>query len=664
MPIQNKIFSNNQLPNSEAISSRLTINQEQKLLPDSGIDQDLNTYKNFGIFRTWTDVIDQKFTDNKEPGEQKIGTPGVRSIFNKYSTVLTGASEVLNLAGTKAQKEALEKLVLKGVSEFRISNNTPLIDSPEVRKKLRQTSGCSVKELVSASKAGQFGRAVYSYSDFMYCSHLGVVPNNYLITLRRYPVPINDAMMPIGSGKTRLDKAGKADVVAPISTMVTWLGVSGNELGNILKYSYKMAFEEKQAQWTEVSDHGGGTGGILNGLEAAINPRTRALAVQGTGVPALSNFMPKFFANNAAPYTYMGDWRDEGPGKVYGPIDRVKSNYQRSETGLQMTMQFDLTFEYELKAYNGINPRQALLDLLANVFSTTYTTGGFWKGGYRGGGIRQSSIFSNLSIFKQHGTFTGFMDAFSQDLRTHGKEVYSKFTGGGLLETIKTVANAIGGLLIGGLLNKLGRPARYHANSLLSEAPVGLWHITIGNPWHPILSLGNMILTNTEITHTGPLGLDDFPSKLIVKCSFDRGKPKDQVGLEAMYMGGNDRIYHSMSQKVLDMYAASYEYKYTNNSESTKENNEILAEAGDLDTYVSNNQPPETYEQQQNEIKKGLQYLQEVFGDYDAKTVLWGAREQAEGAFPKNKYDEQEAEERRQKALQEAKNKQGKNGRR
>ena len=138
-----------------------------------------------------------------------------------------------------------------------------------------------------------------------------------------------------------------------------------------------------------------------------------------------------------------------------------------------------------------------------------------------------------------------------------------------------------------------------------------------------------------------------------------------QVLLESIYMGGNDRIYHSMSRKVLDMYEASYEYKYAN-SEGTQElEKESKSAEENMSLPVSDNDPNTNGLNQKvdiispSKIKKGIQYLQEVFGDYDAKAVLWASREQAEGAFEKNKYDEQESEERRQAALKKVKS--GKN---
>jgi hypothetical protein len=92
------------------------------------------------------------------------------------------------------------------------------------------------------------------------------------------------------------------------------------------------------------------------------------------------------------------------------------------------------------------------------------------------------------------------------------------------------------------LKNKLGRPAIYAINSILSGAPVGLWHVTIGNPRNPIFSMGNLILTNAQISHSGPLGIDDFPTELKVKVTLTHGQPRDVSGIENMYTCGQGDI--------------------------------------------------------------------------------------------------------------------------
>lgn len=315
---------------------------------------------------------------------------------------------------------------VKNSTPWRISNNAPLLDTPDVRKQMRRMSACSVRDLVQASKKGYFGRAGYDYSDFMYCKYLGRIPNNYLITLRRFAVPVMDQITPNSQGKQRKvadeDSTIQPNVPNPIGTMVTWLGAPGNEMKNILKYTYNMPFKEQTAGWEDIEKQGGDSG-WLNGLEAMINPATRKQYIAGNAsVPAANFAMKGLFGGAVGDGCYNPkDWEHKDKRKVYGPIDRIKKAYKRSEEGLDWIHQFSLVFEYELKAYNGINPRQAMLDLLANILAVTYTTGGFWKGGYKGGTVTQSSTFQNLAIFRtasKGGTFTEFMDAFAQDANT------------------------------------------------------------------------------------------------------------------------------------------------------------------------------------------------------------------------------------------------------
>lgn len=576
MAIQNRFFEVSSASRIQRVpSSRKAASREELL--STAIAEDLNTYKNFGIFHTRADVVVPK-TDKEghqiPPGYKGVarsGAIGVRSIFNAYSATLAGEDSNLSrdsrgvvkgIESAQGMSEVWNKLV-KRMSDFRHGNNTPLLDTPETRRLLRQHNDISVRGLVEASKQGALSRTPYSYADFMYCKYLNRVPNNYLITLRRYANPVMDNIRPVGRGRKKAD-FNRSGLAHPIGTMVTWMGVSGNDMSSILKYDYAMAFEEKTAQWQQIQKEGGE--GILNSLEAALNPSTRKMWQQGYANQPLDSAIPSLMngAGAGGPYQYPGGFgpHNQEPYKTYGPIDRVKKNYMRGNEGLSWNMKFSITFEYELRAYNGINPRQAMLDLLASILSVTYTTGGFWGGAYYGGGMGQGSTFRNLNIFKATGGFTNYMDALVHDLSTIGTKAQNAIqSNGGFLETCKKVLNMIGGMLMGALINKLGRPAKYYAPSLLSEAPCGLWHITIGNPYRPIVSMGNMILLKTEIKHSGPLGLDDFPTNLTVTCDFDRGKPRDQYGVEAIYMNGNDRIYHGMSDKIFDAYKAAEIYK-------------------------------------------------------------------------------------------------------
>ena len=92
-------------------------------------------------------------------------------------------------------------------------------------------------------------------------------------------------------------------------------------------------------------------------------------------------------------------------------------------------------------------------------------------------------------------------------------------------------------------MNSLGRPAVYAFHSLLTNDAVGLWHVTIGNPLNPIVSMGNLILTNCELSQSGPLGLDDFPTEITVSVTLKHGTPRDSVDIQKMYTQGRNAIY-------------------------------------------------------------------------------------------------------------------------
>ena len=101
----------------------------------------------------------------------------------------------------------------------------------------------------------------------------------------------------------------------------------------------------------------------------------------------------------------------------------------------------------------------------------------------------------------------------------------------------------VGQVLKGMFMNKIGRPSVYAFSSLLSGSPVGLWHLTIGNPRNPIMAMGNLILTESTIQHYGPLGIDDFPTGIKVAVTLKHAKSRDAVEISKMYTKGASSIY-------------------------------------------------------------------------------------------------------------------------
>jgi hypothetical protein len=534
---------------------------------DESQNLELNTYATWGDMTPmydWNDNLGRKWDNDQKKyvpsDETRIDqndytkAAGVRSIFNKYHVVFQS-------------------------DDIRMGDNVPLIDTPGMRKDIKNNSNCSVKNLVQQSQSGALGAETYDYSDFAYCKHLGKISNNYMITLRRFPVPINDYINTPGynenltKGKNGFSKKGDFIFPASLGCMVTWLGAPGNDIENILRYDYSMPFKQMKSELQEnkLDD----SQSPLNALFSAFDPNYQKQVRDGYAGAAISTFGGPFKNCANAPYKDLVSQRDAT--KVYGPVDTINDTYIRSDEGLQFNHSFSLTFEYELRSYSNINTRQAMLDLLSNILAVTYTAGDFWGGGIRTTGTARSDLYTNLKIFKKWDNPHEFADAAREDAMTifgkyNDKGVWELSDGGkglkGYIDSFKSALKAIGqgfaGMIIGGALNKLGRPQKNFLNSLLSPAPVGLWHVTIGNPFHPIMSFGNMILEKTTITHTGALGLDDFPTGLKVVVDLKRAKGRDKRDIEKMYLHGINRIYTPVgSERIDDLIKAAPQYKST-----------------------------------------------------------------------------------------------------
>lgn len=585
------------------------------------IADQLNTYRTFVPFTVFTDTFTQSYDANgnitTKDGPQSLGT---RSIFNKMGAVMLGGVK------GKGSSQIDDIINDNTVNEWRISNNVPLMDNREIRKKIRENSDCTVKNLVESSSKGLLGKALYDYSDFMYCKHLGKIPNNYMVTLRRFPLPVDDYISSLGIGKTRqeIDVASKNST--PIGCLVTWIGTPGNDMGNFLKYSYKMPFESKTADWQDGSYNADAQASPFQSIASIFDPEYRKQYQNSQASSSANAMLSKFFPFVGDAHYPAQDWnRFRDNNKVYGPVDVVKQSYMRGKQGLEFSQTFTIVFEYELRSYDGINGRQAMLDLLSNILNVTYSTGAFWGGGYYGYGAHQNNIFANMNIFKQNKGFTGFVDSLWKDLKTIGQNINLKNAGEFL--------NDLGGMLLAGFLNKMGRPQKIQLQSLLSPAPVGFWHLTIGNPFHPIMSVGNLILTNTEIEHYGPLGLDDFPTGLRVTCTLERGKGRDIRDIEKLYMHGNDRIYTSMGPKVFDMYKNSQDYKG---------NVKMDTIVGDANATVTTN----TETIKIDDMNNFKHVLQKHFGHTDTYSIYVTACEQEFGAHKQQKTKEAEGDSR------------------
>jgi hypothetical protein len=78
----------------------------------------------------------------------------------------------------------------------------------------------------------------------------------------------------------------------------------------------------------------------------------------------------------------------------------------------------------------------------------------------------------------------------------------------------------------------------------MTGQPTAPWHITIGNPWSPIISAGNMIVEKIDLSAKGELGFNDMPIFINANISLRFGRNLGAQEIERIFNNGYRRIYN------------------------------------------------------------------------------------------------------------------------
>lgn len=402
---------------------------------------------------------------------------------------------------------------------------TPQIPGPTGNKQILFDEHLQDAQYLSPTAANiinsPIGASTYDWQDFAYCRFYGAIPNNRLITLRRFAAPCQDDIFNVDVQQT-----------PEIAHMITWFDGENNKLEDILSFSFGLRWKQLKAELERGNMQGGngsnyGVNGWMGRIAKMMDPQFAKGQVMGSNRIAID---PKHDHN-----------------KVHGPIDSITETHIR-DVGLNFDQSITVKFYYSLKSIDGIDPKTAMLDLLSNVLACTYNVAKFWGGGrYWVGG--QPSIFWNKALELEQsviqdaleGSFTSITDFFkgiAKSLMGEGGKDQAK-------QTLQTIAKvAFQRFAVAKFLNAIGRPAIPVMSSLLKGDPIGEWHLLIGNPLRPIASIGNLILDSTSIQPaSSELGYDDFPTDFIITCKLKHAMPRDLAGIESMFTCGQGRTY-------------------------------------------------------------------------------------------------------------------------
>jgi hypothetical protein len=93
----------------------------------------------------------------------------------------------------------------------------------------------------------------------------------------------------------------------------------------------------------------------------------------------------------------------------------------------------------------------------------------------------------------------------------------------------------------------------------LTGAPTGEWHLQVGNPFAPIMMLGNLWCTQCDFEFNNELSVDDFPTELKFTCTLKPGRQRDASDIQSIFNSGGGRIYYPRESGI-DVNASSSTY--------------------------------------------------------------------------------------------------------
>lgn len=372
--------------------------------------------------------------------------------------------------------------------------------SVEVDDDVLSISNPTTTNIITYSNRDPWGRTPYYFQDFVFCKYWNIIPNNRLITLRKYHAPVYDNLqfsnMYKGSGDTVNDQA----VFAPIATVLSYFGdETNNSISSLLSFSTGTNWKDIKADIHNVTgdtgsnprsviddmfNNGGGfpTGeskimqsiigktNFITGKYFSYGKFVGLLSPGGYNIEKDQDYFDKMSQANIDPSDQLY------ANKIKGPVNRVDSTKARAE-GITYDQKLTITCEYVARPIGGVNTKAAMLDILSNCLEIGSVEAMFWGGGYRFNIHPQMYPFKNTAfknrimddlyagrIFGKDGALAHTVEG----LRKLGAPDGENFDWNNVTDNLKKVFGETLGA-IGGLINNIGNTLFGESFKLLEE---------------------------------------------------------------------------------------------------------------------------------------------------------------------------------------------------
>ena len=310
-----------------------------------------------------------------------------------------------------------------------------------------------------------WGRTPYKWQDFVYLKYWPLIPNNRLITLRRYHAPTYDNLQFENMYDDPKTDTPSDNYFAPRCTVVSFFGgETGNKISDLMKFKSGIPWEDLQAKIHDVSGDAGNDpsyvidrmfeGNGFGGVGAEANFVDKFLNISGNLTGRIFSFGKmasiingKVSLDEEAIQKLNGAMNDPyGSGepfenRIKGPVNRIDSVKKR-KPGITFEQSFSIKTTYVARHIGDVNTKAAMLDILANCMEMVSPNAEFWGGAHRfmvtphyyafhDGGWRDS-LMKKLYQGKIFGD-DGALNAAYKGIRSFGTDENGNFTSEKLL---------------------------------------------------------------------------------------------------------------------------------------------------------------------------------------------------------------------------------------
>jgi hypothetical protein len=466
--------------------------------------------------------------------------------------------------------------------------------NPTAHQIISITSGKTSENSVPAylDPKSPYRGQLYNVKDFIFCKYYGILPNNRMITLRRFPHPTLDSLRTIPDGgvgdfafsktnKNKIifeargvpdlgklhDKTGESNTSLPVAQAVTFFGGdTGNSLATILGINTGLNFGAQTQE--AVKNEQTGDPGLMN---SPYGDLIKSL-ITGTGIdfdPDVADNLagtlltPEKNRNRLQRMLLDQAVSEDGPlsKKIFVNVNTVNQMMIRSQGFNGGFDPFSLDFHYNLTSVGRINSKILFLDLMTNLLSIGSDYGQFLSPelrlsqtsvglGFPGGPAGYAkSIVDPIQYIRD--TVSKMLSKDNVDRQLENEKGLTSQVQK-IAEEVKAFANdpskglgpdstlmkSISVMLSDAFLKKV-----YFSPIMLSGYPTGDWHMVVGNPLNPIAMIGNLVCTNVKISFGDDLGPDDFPTELKASYQLQPGRQRHRGDYESMFNRGSGRLY-------------------------------------------------------------------------------------------------------------------------